>query len=195
MEIIDIQITDEMLAEAKEYEEKTREKHKGKFTKFDTEYDYLTGKLGELAFEEYLVNHLNLEENEDFAPWKWDEDIDEIKKLYDKWDFKINKRTIDVKTERTKYQPNEDWCYGYPVIQNPHKKDYVIIGLFNFEAGYIRFVGGISGQKVSKYPSTFQNCSGKYNYKISNHDIPQKDLTPTSQIIQQILKDKTFSSS
>ncbi len=166
-----------------------RKKHKGKFSKFDSEEDYYVGQLGELAFEKVLIKN-KFVEGIDYTRWnpeeeyaKWD-----YEKLYDKWDFKLFGKTIDVKTEQTKCSPDNTWYYGYPILQNPSKKDYVVIALYNNTNDNVYFVGCIEGFKIKRYPIVTENSSGRFKYKTSNYDIPHKDLFSLSKLFQ-ILKD------
>lgn len=178
-------IDEKIKKEAMKHQIENRKKHEGKFTKFDSDVDYFVGEIGELAFEKFLISN-KFRKGIEYERWNPEEDYAEwdSEKLYDKWDFKLFGKTIDVKTEQTKWSPNNTWFYGYPTLQNPDKLDYVVVALYNKTNDKVNFVGCIEGYKIKDYPIVNENSSGRFKYKTPNHDIPHKDLFPLSTLFQ-----------
>lgn len=99
----------------------------------------------------------------------------------DEFDVKIWDFIIDVKVAKksTKFSPNIKWMYGYPVNQNPWKKDYIVVGYVVVKDHIIEeisFYGWIYGNTVLEYPTSMVNSYSWQSYKTLNYEIPWWDL-------------------
>jgi hypothetical protein len=143
----------------------------------------LLGCLGELAFEEYLKqNNIQYKlDTSDFTVTNTDE-----------FDFLINQHKLDIKVAKktTQNNPTDHWTYGYPEVQNPASKDYVIVGWIDFNNEVIGFYGWIEGHKITQYPVVTHNSFAGYKYLTPNHEFKwgalNKDFNELIKIVQII---------
>ena len=199
-QIKEIEITKEMIKISKNYKtkrdtEKEVLKQRGQdYDKFTTDDDAYIGKLGEIVFEIYLKQQ-NLKIGEDFISWS-----DRKKKttkfrdeFYDKWDYKIVKNdtsvTIDVKTGQTSLVPKPQWNYGYPVVQSPEKKDYIVLVYIIYKSNSNKtpikgkIVGWMTGKEIKNYRKTMKNGYAGFRYKTLNHDTVVKDYKNIDELL------------
>ncbi len=130
----------------------------------------LIGCIGEFAFEDYLTKN--------FIKYNLDT-TDFTKSNTDLFDFEVNNYKLDVKVAKktTKSSPNDDWTYGYPKEQKPETKDYVVIGLVDFNLKKVDFYGWITGKNISNFDVVTKNSFAGYNYLTPNHEFKWGELS------------------
>lgn len=170
-----VHLTEDMIRLAKEFKrerDKTKNEEGFTYDKFTTPDDAFVGRLGELAFEEYLEKK-GLKKGVNFVDNSREE-------FYDKFDFKLTQsgKKIDVKAAQTELDPNYSWYFGYPEIQKPAKKDVIVLVYIILKKRIAIIVGYLTGKQVSEYPVTDHNTKANFRYQTPNHDTPVKDYEP-----------------
>lgn len=153
---IKYRLTDELIAKANDFE-KFRSRCKQYLVTKGKGYDKFT-MVSHDSFIGYVTEHIMKSEMQtnygtlisDVISWEDSFDLKRIDKVvtsnsneeddinyvseyfYDKWDLKINGKTIsilsDVKTALTKLEPNSRWNFLYPVVQaNKEGKEIMIL--------------------------------------------------------------------
>ena len=127
------------------------------------------GCIGELAFEEYLIQKK--------YSFKLDQ-TDFTESNSDEFDFLIGGKRFDIKVAKksTSSNPTDGWTYGYPEEQNPSSKDFIIVGWVDFNKNEVGFYGWIKGEKVAKFPVVTKNTFAGYAYLTPNHEFRWGEL-------------------
>lgn len=181
-QIITIDITSEIIQKAKSFadERKKRAELEKMHTKFDDKNDNFAWELGELIFESFLIQkgaNYNRDDKRNF---------------HDKYDFKINNKTIDVKTAEMKKNYWEDilsrffyWDNYLPRDQYPEKKDFIVIIRYSLHTMKAYIIGYIPGSLIINFtpvvtPVAWGNTA---KYPIANYVIPLKEHRNIIEII------------
>ena len=171
------------------------------FDKFTiTDRDSFDGFIAEKIFREYLEKNRNISADlirnwEDEHPIPKEiitkihnklqlsrEDLELTKNyFYDKWDLKINKLHVDVKTAATHLEPKEPWTYGIPKIQvEKAGKDIVVLNYLIYDKDPKKFkdakpvkcvlIGGMSIADIKKCPIKTINDFAGHKYQVENYE-------------------------
>lgn len=138
----------------------------------------LVGRIGELAFEQWLLSS-DVTFEVDTAGYE--------NRNSDEFDFRVHGRTIDVKVAKksTLVNPKSDWCFGVPVDQFPEKKDVVVVGWVDFQNKQVHFHGWMSGKDVANHAITDTNSFSGKSYLTDNHELTWGEL---NQNLNALLK-------
>lgn len=173
-QIIIWDITKELLEEVndKVLKRKNRASSEKMYTKFDDKNDIFAWIMWETIFNRYLI-------------WKNNE-IEFDNNFHDKYDFKVNWKTVDVKTAEMK---RDYWSWDIllnnffrwdnylPVKQKPELKDYLVIIRYSLITNKYYIIGYFEWKDIKKLEKRITNVPWWWNsYIIENYILPLKNL-------------------
>lgn len=188
LRLLRLEIPDEWITDAKamkEYVDSQKRESGFETQRFDAKTDY-KGRIGERAFEWFLVNELGLDE----SSYEWmNGELDQRLP----YDFVVHNGTrsfsIDVKSAGPQKYSFEEcqkhidrWEYLYPESSKPSEKDLVVL-VYVWEANRTCcIVGFIEAQVVAECPIKTRAVDGPAD----KYAIPNRIIRPIKQLFRDI---------